>query len=205
MSYIPGARAFHRSARFLQESIKISEPLALGTTFLPSRFRVGDSPLYESALARPISVMKRVSVGFGILGLYLSELVYSSPVLSSDLSYIIAACSTLPLPIIHYFTQDYVSRIFRLYDSEKPQNLENLTTDETLIAEKISLTGRSYYNTILKVSELKLEKSRFGWVNWKTKKSFFYVNDSIGGFNMDRIWGIAEHNSGVDNGRYFSK
>lgn len=177
----------------------------MGATFLPSRYRVGYAPLYESPLSKPISVMKRVSVGFGIFGLYLSHLMYSSPVLSTDLSYVLATCSVLPLPMIHYFTQDYVSRIFRLYNSEKPQLLEDLTTDEMLIAEKISLTGRSFYNTVLKPDELKLQHSRFGWANWKTKSGSFYVNDDIGGINMDRLWGMAEHKAGIDNGRYFGK
>lgn len=161
--------------------------------------------MYESPLHKPISVIKRASVGFGIFGLYLSELVYSSPVLSTDLGYMMVIGSILPLPVIHYFTKDYVSRMYRLYDSEQAQTLDNLTRDETLIAEKISLTGRSYYNTTLKPAELKLESRRFGWVNWKTTKNLFYVEDDIGGINMDRIWGIAEHNSGINNGRYFPK
>lgn len=125
--------------------------------------------------------------------------------LSTELSYVMAGASVIPLPVVHHFTQDYVSRIFRLHDDTKVQDIDSLTNDETLLVEKISFTGRKYYNTKVKVSELRTVNERAGFVNWRASDTALYVKDDIGGIKMDRIWGIAEHNSGIDNGRYFGK
>lgn len=206
-----GLRAFHSTSKVrsainsIDGVIKVKEPFAIAATPIDPKYRTGYEPLYVAPSHKHIATMKRVSLAVGVVGIYVSHLMFDSVVVANELSYVVGALSTLPIPAVNYFTQNYVSRIFRLYDSTKPQTLENLVTDETLLAEKISWTGRSYYFRLAKVKDLKLSNDRFGWVNWKTDKDQFYVTDDIGGIKMDRIWGIVEHNSGVDNGRFFKK
>lgn len=206
-----GLRAFHSTSKVrsainsIDGVIKVKEPFAIAATPIDPKYRAGYEPLYVAPSHKHIATMKRVSLAVGVVGIYVSHLMFDSVVVANELSYVVGALSTLPIPAVNYFTQNYVSRIFRLYDSTKPQTLENLVTDETLLAEKISWTGRSYYFRLAKVKDLKLSNDRFGWVNWKTDKDQFYVTDDIGGIKMDRIWGIVEHNSGVDNGRFFEK
>lgn len=92
---------------------------------------------------------------------------------------------------------------------DEPQTYENLTKDETLVVEQVGNFGRSVYATQIKLQDIKLTKERLGWVNWvyedpETKDVVkMYVADNVGGIKMDRIWGIIEKNSGIDNGRAF--
>jgi hypothetical protein len=101
-----------------------------------------------------------------------------------------------------------VTRIFRVYKKGETQTLENMTEDETLAVERVSLFGRKAYTTLVKLQDIRRTSKRRGWVNWEARDSAgistgMYVADNIGGLRMDRIWGIIEHNSGIDNGRFF--
>ena len=102
-----------------------------------------------------------------------------------------------------------------MYDREKPQTLENLVSDEKLIMEKLNFSGGKTYNELLTVSKNEIlhlaPPTKFPLImpyrTWEEtletgKKRYFYVADDIGGIKMDRLWGIVEHNSNVDNGRY---
>lgn len=207
-----GVRAFHSTCKVSTatnstqgEAIKIKGPFAITATPIDPKYRAGYDPLYVAPSSKHVATMKRVSLGVGLLGVYVSHLIFNSPIIVNELSYLVSIITISPIPIVNYFTQNFVSRIFRLYDSTKTQTLENLTTEETLLVEKISWSGRNYYFRTAKVQDLRLANERFGWVNWKTDKDQFYVTDDIGGIKMDRIWGIVEHNSGVDNGRFFEK
>jgi hypothetical protein len=200
------ARQIHTSVARYQQSVRVSEPLRFGYTELDPQFKVGYSPLYTSPSHKFVSLLKRTSLGFGMVGIYISQLMYSTPTLFSEpLIYLTMGLSIVPLPLIHILTQHHVTRIWRLYDSTKPQTLEALTEDETLVAEKISLTGRSYYNSLIKVQDLEIVDRNTVKATWKAKDALFYVKDNVGGIKMDRIWGIAEHHSGIDNGRFFGK
>lgn len=198
-------RRFHTSRLRLHDIVKISQPFSAGYTELPGNFRTGYDPLYVSPAGNSISLLKRASLGFGVAGLYISHLMSGMPLFSDSLVYLATTLSVIPFPAAHLLTQHYVTRLFRLYDTEKPQNLESLTTDETLVAEKVSFTGRRYYNTLVKVQDLQVIKNGLIKANWKTNDGLFYIVDDVGGIKMDRIWGVAEKNSGIDNGRYFGK
>lgn len=100
----------------------------------------------------------------------------------------------------------------RTYLEPQPDTFESITEDETLIVEQVGLFGRSVHATQVKLAGIRLatkSESRFGWVNWiytdpETKEVFpMYIADNVGGIKMDRLWGIIEKNSGVDNGRSF--
>jgi hypothetical protein len=115
----------------------------------------------------------------------------------------------IPIPVFQYLSNPYVTRIFRLYRTDEPQTLENLTKDETIVVEQVGAFGRSVHATQIKVQDIKLVNERFGWVNWEYRDPNskevlkMYVADNVGGIKMDRLWGIVEKNSGVDNGRSF--
>lgn len=205
-----GSRLFHITSKMTAAAaanpiVKIKPPFGIAATPIDSKYRLGYDPIYTSPTYKNIATLKRATLAIGVIGIYASYLINGSPIVANEWGYLISGLTLIPIPTVGFMTQHYVSRIFRLYDSTKPQTLENLTTDETLVAEKISWTGRSYYNRLVKVQDLRLTKERFGWVNWKTDKDKFYVIDDLGGIKMDRIWGIVEHNSGVNNGRFFEK
>lgn len=115
----------------------------------------------------------------------------------------------IPIPVFQYLSKPYVTRIFRLYRTDEPQTYENLVKDETLVVEQVGAFGRSVYATQIKLQDIRIAKERYGWVNWEyrdpeTKEVLkMYVADNVGGIKMDRIWGIIEKNSGIDNGRSF--
>lgn len=171
---------------------------------LPSNFRLSYLLLYEAPGAKYVSLLKRLTLSFGVLGGYGGKLLYESP--HFDNSYALAAIGLSLLPILwtQYKTHNYVTRIFRLYNKDEPQTLENLVKDETLIMEKLGFTGGKTYNEMVKVNQdLKLDKSGvlLPYSSWTDGRRKFYVSDDIGGIKMDRIWGIVERNSGVENGR----
>lgn len=100
----------------------------------------------------------------------------------------------------------------RTYLEPQPDTFESIMEDETLVVEQIGAFGRSVRATQIKLSGLRIapkNETRFGWVNWiytdpETKEVIkLYVADNVGGIKMDRIWGIIEKNSGIDNGRSF--
>lgn len=195
--------------------VYIREPHSLKSRSLPSNLRLSYSSLYESPGAKYVSVLKRFSLSASVLGLYGAKLFYDSPQFEDIYAYITAASFLLPTLFVQFKTRDYVTRIFRLYDREKPQTLENLVSDEKLIMEKLNFSGGKTYNELLTVSKnetLRLAPpTKFPLImpyrTWEEtletgKKRYFYVVDDIGGIKMDRLWGIVEHNSNVDNGRY---
>lgn len=195
--------------------VRIKEPFSLKSKSLPSNLRLSYSALYESPGAKYVSVLKRFSLSASVLGLYGAKLFYDSPQFEDIYAYITAAFFLLPTLFVQFKTRDYVTRIFRLYDREKPQTLENLVSDEKLIMEKLNFSGGKTYNELLTVGKnetLRLAPpTNFPLImpyrTWEEtletgKKRYFYVVDDIGGIKMDRLWGIIEHNSNVNNGRY---
>lgn len=205
------------SPTLYQDRVYILKPNSLFKTKLPSNYRLSYLPLYESPGARYISLLKRLTISLGVLGLYGAKLFYQSAQFDDIYAYGVLAATTIPAAIVQYKTKDYVTRIFRLYDKSKPQTLENLVEDEKLIMEKLSVTGGTTLNELLTISgnkSLQLSPNSNGKWSWlkpfatwqeiepETKrKRKYYVVDNIGGLKMDRIWGIVESNTGVNNGR----
>ncbi|EGW31896.1 uncharacterized protein SPAPADRAFT_138006 [Spathaspora passalidarum NRRL Y-27907] len=203
------------SPTLYSDSIYVQEPKKFTKTKLPWYYRLSYSPLYEAPSAKYVSLLKRMTIGFTILGMYGSKLLLDSTQLEDIYAYTVALMSMAPTAIVQYKTRDYVTRIFRLYDKNKPQTLENLVSDEKLIMEKLNFTGNTTYNELLDISNsktLKLTpKNKQNWMmpysTWEeiepesqTKRSY-YIEDNIGGLKMDRIWGKVEKQSGVNNGR----
>lgn len=177
------------------------------STALPAKYRLSYNPLYESPGAKYIGLLKRLTLSFSVIGLYGAKLFYESPQFDDIYALItLISCST-PAVVIQLKTKDYVTRIFRLYDKELPQTLENLVSNEQLIMEKLNFSGSKTYNQLLQISgntELKLlqkEAILGSKSTWQDKDRVFNVVDNIGGLKMDRLWGIVEKNSGVDSGR----
>lgn len=202
------------SPTIYEDRVTVRRPGLFSKEKLPKKYRLAYQPLYESPSAKYVSMLKRMTLSFSVLGAYGAKLFYDSP--SFDDIYAIAtvvSCVT-PAVLVQIKTRDYVSRIFRLYDKEKPQTLQNLISDENLIMEKISVGGGKTYNELLRITDndsLKLSpKPKYpaleAYATWMDNsegvKRYFYVANNIGGLKMDRIWGIVEHNSGIDNGRY---
>lgn len=175
---------------------------------MDSNLRLGMDPLYTAPFDHQIAFTKRWCWGVSAIGAYVC---YASlGVASLSVTYGLAGflLMVLPVPLAQYFTKSYVTRIHRVYRRDEPQTLENMTRDETLAVERVSLSGRKTYTTLVKLQDIRLVNKRRGWVNWEVRDSQgvgtgMYVSDNIGGLRMDRIWGIIEHNSGIDNGRYF--
>lgn len=180
---------------------------------LPSNYRLSYEPLYEAPGSKYVAVLKRLTLSFAVLGVYGSKLLYELVQFDDMYAMGVILGTWAPAVAVQYKTKDYVTRIFRLYDKEKPQTLENLVSDEKLIVEKLNTTGGRTYNTLVSVlgnDSLKLchdgDETLKPYRTWQEtvdgRKKYYYVMDNVGGMKMDRLWGIVEHNSGVDNGRY---
>lgn len=180
---------------------------------LPDNYRLSYEPLYEAPGSKYVAMLKRLTLSFAVIGVYGAKLFYE--LVQFDDIYAVGTLvgTWLPAAAVQYKTRDYVTRIFRLYDKNKPQTLENLVSDEKLVMEKLSTTGGKTYNKLLTVSanaSLTLCDNDNSLISpyrtWKTNdddgKAYYYVVDNVGGMKMDRLWGIVEHNSGVDNGRF---
>lgn len=181
---------------------------------LPDNYRLSYEPLYEAPGAKYVAMLKRLTLAFGVVGIYGAKLLYEL-VQFDDLYALAAIAGTWgPVAAVQFKTKDYVTRIFRLYDKTKPQTLENLVGDEKLVMEKLNATGGKTYNQLLTISANKSLKlcpktnDIIPYRSWQEDydghKRYFYVADNVGGMKMDRLWGIVEHNSGVDNGRYMT-
>jgi hypothetical protein len=188
--------------------IRIRTPGKIFAEPMDPRKKLGMRPIYTALAGHHIAFTKRASFGFFLISLYAGYVAYSSA-LPNYVGLIGIVPLALPIPILQYLTRPYVTRIFRLYNRDEPQTYENITKDETLVVEQIGVFGRSLFATEIKLKDVRLANERMGWVNWvcKDKESGevlkLYVGDNVGGIKMDRIWGIIEKNSGVNNGRSF--
>lgn len=198
------------------DPVKVRKPGHIRPFELKENYRLSYQPIYEAPGSKYVSLLKRLTISFGVLGCYGAKLFYDSPHFEDIYAYSAAFASFTPAVIIQHKTKDYVTRIFRLYDKSKPQTLQNLINDENLIVEKLNFTGSKTYNQLIRVTDnntLKLAPEKkfpllgaySSWVDIepdsKLPRKHFIVDD-IGGIKMDRLWGIVERNSGVDNGRY---
>jgi len=177
--------------------------------FDSTHYVLSQQPLYEGPNASQISFAKRWACGFTLLGSYIGYLATGVTGISATMASCGLIAIMLPLPIIQYFAGSYVSRIFRVYPAgQKRQTLESMTTDETLLVEKISLFGRSTYGVPIKIAATHATNQRLGWIDWvyvdeMGRREKMFVEDNLGGMKMDRLWGIAEANSGIHNtGRF---
>lgn len=208
-----------RPGRYFAESINTT------------KYRLGNWPIYIAPAGPQVAFTKRASLGFaalsGYVG-YLATVMASVSPLSATLGVLPLL---LPIPLFQYFSKPYVTRIYRLYErlptikrvsepqedgnqhqeyfEEQPDTFLSLTEDETLVVEQVGIFGRSVHATQIKVKDIKIVNERFGWVNWIYKDEEtgdivkMYVADNVGGIKMDRLWGVIERNSGIDNGRGF--
>lgn len=181
---------------------------------LPENFRLSYEPIYEAPGSKYVAMLKRLTLSFAVIGVYGAKLFYEL-VQFDDLYALGTIVGTwAPAVAVQYKTSDYVTRMFRLYDKLKPQTLENLVNDEKLVVEKLNATGGKTYNTLLTISgntSLKLcdEDTFSPYRSWEEtlngNKKYYYLADNVGGMKMDRLWGIVEHNLGVDNGRFLEE
>lgn len=172
-------------------------------------YTLSREPLYEGPNTSQISFAKRWACGFSLVGSYVGYLATDVIGVTDMMASAGLITILLPLPLIQYFTSSYVSRVFRVYRAGlRKQTLDTMTTDETILIEKIGLFGRSTYGVPIKVAQTRLTKQRLGWVNWiyideKGRSENMYIEDNLGGMKMDRIWGIVEKNSDIHNtGRF---
>lgn len=193
------------------DPVYVQERNKFRKTKLPEQYRLAYLPLYEAPASKYVSMLKRLTLSVGVLGVYGAKLFYESSQFDDLYAYATLAGTFTPLAVVQYKTKDYVTRIFRLYDKTKPQTFENLVGDEKLILEKLNFTGRSTYNELLTITDnkdLKLlppPKTYLPYSTWRESSGSttrdFYVMDNIGGIRMDRIWGLIEKNSQINNGR----
>ncbi|KAL7666337.1 Uncharacterized protein ABC855_g1931 [[Candida] zeylanoides] len=207
------------SPTLYEDSVSYRRPRSLRAVELPSKYRLSYQPLYESPAGKYVGIIKRLTLSFAVLGTYGAKLFYDSPNFDDVYAAMVLVTSWVPAAIVQYKTRDYVSRLFRLYDKEKPQTLPNLVNDEKLIVEKLNWSGGKTYNQLLTVTgntslqlvgqlPTKVQEAMAPYGSWHDIDGEtgvarrFYIADNVGGIKMDRLWGIVEHNSGVDNGRY---
>ncbi|ABN67304.2 predicted protein [Scheffersomyces stipitis CBS 6054] len=207
------------SPTLYNDVVYVHKPNSLRSTALPDNYRLSYSALYEAPGGKHVGMLKRLTLSFAVLGIYGAKLFYESTQFEDIYALGTLVGTFMPAAIVQYKTRDYVTRIFRLYDKEKPQTLENLVGDEKLICEKLNFTGSRTVNELLHVSgnkSLSLSKqARFPllapYSTWEeidpesNKKRHYFVVDNLGGLKMDRIWGIIEKNSGVNNGRFIDE
>ncbi|KAG7815744.1 hypothetical protein KL928_005343 [Ogataea angusta] len=178
---------------------------------LPTKFRLGNEPMYENPLAGFVAGAKRFSLAFGFVGLCFSYLMLQTEYVLPELCEAFGAASLLPYPVVQYLYSPYVLRIYRLYDTTKEQTLENLVADETLVFQKLNWSGFKVYNELVKVDDLQVAakdtpEGRFGFSNMIAREKddltrSFYVVDGFGGMRMNRIWKIAETHSSIESAR----
>lgn len=196
------------SPTLYNDIVYIKRPGKFKSTPMDDKYRLSYSPLYESPGAKYVSMLKRLSISFAVLGVYGAKLFYESAQFDDIYAVYTILTTSAPAVAIQYKTKDYVTRIWRLYDKTQPQTLENLVSDEKLVMEKLNGWGSRTYNELLPIAnnhELKVVDNNGilrPYSTWQSGNRNFYVVDNIGGLKMDRLWGIAEHNSGIDNGRY---
>lgn len=187
-----------------------------GTSFyslsLPKKYRLGNQAVYQNPLINFVIGAKRLSMAFGVIGVLFGYLMDRTGLVWPQISEAVAMISIIPFPVILYLYHPYVARVFRIYDTTKPQTMENLVTNEKILIEKLNWTGFKTYNDLISVSSLRVPKkysyeSRFGYVNLvsedaKTKlKKYYYVNEGFCNVKMDRIMAKAEKKSGIFTGR----
>lgn len=183
---------------------------------LPENYRISYEPLYEAPGSKYVAMLKRLTLSFAVIGVYGAKLFYELVQFDDVYALGTLMATWAPAAAVQYKTRDYVTRVFRLYDKTKPQTLENLVNDEKLVIEKLSATGGKTYNSLLTIAgndTLKLcgkeESALSPYRTWEAHgedgKQYFYIVDNVGGMKMDRLWGIVEHNLGVDNGRYIAE
>lgn len=189
--------------------IKLRKPGKMWSEPLDPKKQLSMRPIYEAPAGHHIAFTKRATFGFLFIGLYAGYVTLTAATLPNILGLVGILPIAVPIPLLHYLTKHYVTRVFRLYDKDVVQTYDNITKDETLVIEKISTFGRSLHATEIKLKDIKLANGRYGWVNWVAKDEAsgevipMYIADNVGGIKMDRLWGIVEKNSGVDNGRGF--
>ncbi|WEJ94848.1 hypothetical protein PSN45_002348 [Yamadazyma tenuis] len=204
------------SPTLLTDRVKVRKPGYVRSVELPENLRLSYQPLYEAPGSKYVALLKRLTISVGVLGCYGAKLFYDSPHFDDYYAVSTLAACSVPAMVVQYKTREYVTRIFRLYDKNKPQTLENLVNDEQLIVEKLNFTGGKTFNQLVRVSgndSLKLVSTPkvpllASYAVWQDKEPEsgtvrkHYIVDDIGGMKMDRLWGIVEKNSGEDNGRY---
>lgn len=201
------------------DRVLVRQPGALRSSKLAENFRLSYLPLYEAPGSKYVAMMKRLTLSVAVLGCYGSKLFYELAQFDDIYALATLAACTVPALAVQYKTRDYVCRIFRVYDKEKPQTLDSLVENEKLVMEKLSVTGGATYNQLLTVAGNRslqlLPEPRFPllapYLLWQEKDPetgavrHYHVTDDLGGLKMDRLWGIVEHNTGVDNGRYMGE
>lgn len=206
------------SPSILNDVVKVRKPGKARAVELPENFRLAYQPIYEAPGSKYVSLLKRLTISVGVLGCYGAKLFYDSPNFDDFYAVFTLTSSWVPAALVQYKTRHYVTRIFRLYDKEKPQTLENLVNDENLIIEKLNVTGGKTYNSLIRITQnpsLKIVPPARSslltpYATWEDiepdskVKRYHYIVDDIGGMKMDRLWGIAERNSNIDNGRYIN-
>lgn len=176
---------------------------------LPPYLRIGNAPIYTAPAGSQIAFTKRSTLGFAALGAYVGYLCSVTTAIPAYVMWAGLVPLLLPIPVFAYLSKPYVTRIFRLYRVDEPQTYENLTNDETLVVEQVGTFGRSVFASQIRLQDIRISNERYGWVNWEYKDPEtndvvkMYVADNVGGIKMDRIWGIIEKNSGINNGRAF--
>lgn len=174
--------------------------------FNSNLFKIADEPLYSAPATFQVALAKKSAFSVGLIGTYASYLFFHYPLLP-DLGGYAALALWIPFPLAIHFLTPYVAKISRIYRRGETETLENMTKDETVLIETISLIGRKPLAWIIHLKDLKVVNKRGGWANWEYTnpktgdQHLFYVSESNGGFKMDRIWGITEKNAGIDNGR----
>ncbi|VVT55321.1 uncharacterized protein SAPINGB_P004538 [Magnusiomyces paraingens] len=194
-----------------------------------AKYRLSNWPIYVAPAGPQVAFTKRASLGLAALSGYIGYLATTTASVSALAATLGVVPLLLPIPFFQYLSKPYVTRIFRLYErlppvihkrtgedgleytDEEPQSYtyETLTEDETLVVEQIGAFGRSVHATQIKVKDIRIVSDRMGWVTWEYKDPEsgevlpMYVADNVGGIKMDRLWGVIEKNSGIDNGRSF--
>lgn len=179
---------------------------------LPSHMRLSYTPLYDSPGGKYAGMLRKTTFGFALCGAYAAKLI--ADLAQFDDVYAITALTACIIPwiVVQVKTRHYVVRLWRLYDNrDTPQTLELLTTNETLVAEKLTIGGGRTYNELINVDSLlrlasppnAVSRVLGPYTAWTQNKTHHYIADNVGGLKMDRIWGIVEKNSGVNNGRFF--
>lgn len=191
-----------------------------GTSFyslrLDKKYRLGNLPIYQNPLINFVIGSKRLSLAFGAIGCMFGYLMDRTGLVYTEISQLVAIFSLLPFPVVTYLFEPVVSRVWRVYDTTKPQIYENLIQDEQLIIEKLNWNGFNTYNELVRVDSLYVPKDkndyrgRFGYANLLSvdKKlnstKLYYINDGFTNEKMERILALAEKRSGVkDSGRSF--
>lgn len=179
--------------RIVEEKVKYrTHGNSIHQSVLDPGLRLGNSPIYQNPLVNFDVGGKRLSLAFGVVGVVFSHLMFKSGVVPESICDALTVFSLWPFPVVSYLSQPFVSRVWRVYNSETGEPLEQL------ILEKVKWSGFGTFNEMVDTKSLQTPneeggdyRGRFGFVNLLSiqgnSTKYYYINEGFSNIKMDTV------------------